>query len=73
MARFVESEGGAQNATPGEHPGLSPEVWLCFNVTDDMVEIRKIINGTTFTRLVRDDTVVDHVVDHYVKYHAYTD
>lgn len=73
MARFVEMEGGAQSAEPGEHPALSPEVWLCFNAADDMVEIRKIVNGTTFTRLVRDDDVVDFVVDRYVKYHAYTE
>jgi hypothetical protein len=67
-SRFVEREGGLQPAIPGESSSLSPEVHLGYNVDDELVKIKKFINGKIFDRDVDDPDVVDKVVDRWVEY-----
>ena len=70
-ARFVELSKSAQSATPGEHPGLSNEVWLGYNVDGDLLEIMKNIGGIWFKRIIDDPDISDNIVSRWVKYLEY--
>ena len=72
-ARFVESEGGISSAVPRESSSLSPEVHLGYNAGDDLVKIRKFINGKTFDRDVDDPDIADKVVDRWIEYSEWSE
>lgn len=49
------------------------EVWLGYNANGDLVEIRKQIDGTWYTRPVRLDGVTDFVVATWDKFEGWTE
>jgi hypothetical protein len=72
-SRFIEMENGAQSPTPDEHSAMSPKVELHYNVLDELIFIRKYINGKVFERSVTDPVITDYVVDRIVSYSKYTE
>lgn len=46
----------------------TPEVHLGYNADDDLVEIKKVIDGVTMTRSIDDPDVTDTDVDRWVRY-----
>ena len=62
------------DGVPEHHPEnwLSPKVELGYNGADDMVTIRKSVDGVTRTRLVDDPDVTDKVVAKWIEYGAWT-
>jgi hypothetical protein len=62
------------DGVPEHHPErwLSPKVELGYNAAGDMVSIRKVINGITYTRTITDPDVADAVVDKWIEYGTWT-
>jgi len=63
---------------PDGVPENQPEKWLSpctalgYNATDDLVEIRKVINGITHTRLIDNSEVDDKLVVRWTEYGAWS-
>lgn len=64
----------APDGVPEHYPErwLSPCVSLGYNAADDLVEIRKVINGIMHTRLIDDPDVADKLAVKRVEYGAWT-
>lgn len=58
------------DGVPEYHPErwLSPPSWLGYNAADDLVEMKKVINGVTHTRLIDDPDVPIKTVVKWIEY-----
>lgn len=51
---------------------LKPKTSLGYNAAGDMVEIQKVIDGATHTRLIDDPDVADKTAIKWIEYGAWT-
>jgi len=52
--------------------GLGCEVRLGYNADGELVEIRKIVGDTTYSRQIEDPDINDTTVDKWVKYKGWS-
>ena len=51
---------------------LTPETHLGYNLADDLVSMKKVIDGVTYQRSITDPDVADTVVARWVEYDTWS-
>lgn len=51
---------------------LTPKTTLGYNASDELIQVKKLVDGTTYTRDITDPDITDYVVDREVIYGEYT-
>ncbi len=47
---------------------ITPKVELGYNAGDDMIQIKKLVDGVEYLRIITDPDIVDNIVDKWIEY-----